>query len=577
MPILTEQFHFPSEYDAACDRLTTLVRKHARRLLETEYWSDRHLSRLTDHSGRPSTYIREDDSDCFADSTEYLYSRFKRCVYQRVTQILTAHTDEYHAFQFIIDTVDERKIRRIGWRQLRARLFDESTSPYIPWNTLETAVEKLNRYYDCHGCFPDRYTELVSCPRPNGTLPYAPDGRGDIHELTVEDSHVIVTVKTPDSLSPDSYHDWTEHQIRLPAHARFQAMLDSGILRAPTLHASEHGYTLDVPIHIPENKLDTVPDRVLAVDLGVKKQATAVPVELTDDPTTQQLAPPTFLDHPRKAKLFRLNADAEGINNRLAELRRNGMAHTEQFDHLLAEFRQTRTKERRLRHQIQHDLANQLVWIAAKYGCETIVFESLGQLDTGKTSGVTAWSISSWARGDLLTQVKYKADLLGIGVETVNPWGTSQYCPRCGDRGHTVKAPDDHTETRAGGHFHCPGCGYECDRDVVGALNVGRKYLSACRMERANPVAYMDAGNYASFPSHDWCVRSAGVQSTTEQQDSASGRQTQLSQFRPPSLTTIRGGAGTGGLPRNHGSDMGVRTPSGSVTQYILADKTDCD
>jgi IS605 OrfB family transposase len=230
-----------------------------------------------------------------------------------------------------------------------------------------------------------------------------------------------------------------------------------------------------------------------------------------------------------------------------------------------------------LREHIQHDIANELVWVAADSGCETIVLESLGQLDSGDTSGTVAWSISSWARGELLDCVEYKAELLGIDVETVNPWGTSRYCPRCGGRGRTVIAPDDHTECRHGGHFHCPECGYECDRDVVGALNVGRKHLAGTQMEGANPVAYTETGNHASFPSRSSTrARSAGVQSATDQQEAASGRQTHLSRVRPTPLTAKRGERATGGLHHNHGSKMGLRRPSGSITRHVLASAADC-
>ena len=460
---LTEQFHISEEYHEACDRLTTLVETHTRRLLAEEYWSDVHLDAITDHAGQSYTYIRDDDYDAFESAEEYVYSRFKRCVYNRVTHVLDAHTDEFDAYQFVTDTVAERKIKRIGWQHLRTRLFEDDTSPYIEWRVLEGVVEQLNNYYDFHGHFPDSYTELVTCPEPNGTLPYAPD-KGDyhIHELSVEDTELVVTITAPDSLSPDSSHDWTAHELRFPVHTRFQQMLDSGYVKAPTLHASEHGYTLDVPVAVPETECQTVDGRVMAVDLGVKKQVTAVPVKQSEN-DQRQVAPPQFLDHPAKAKLFRLKADAEGINDRLAELRKQGKAHTERFDHLLSEFRQTRRKERRLRHQIQHDVANELIWVAVESGCERIVFESLGQLDSGDTSGTVAWSISSWTRGELLDLVEYKAELFGIDVETVNPWGTSRYCPRCGERGRTVKAPDDYTECRHGGHFHCPECGYECE------------------------------------------------------------------------------------------------------------------
>jgi IS605 OrfB family transposase len=579
---LTEQFHIPEEYHEACDRLTTLVQKHTRRLLSDEYWHDHHLDAISDHTGQSYTYIRDDDHDAFDGVEEYVYSRFKRCVYHRITHVLDAHADEYRAFQFVTNTVAERKIKRIGWHRLRTRLFD-GDSPYIEWSILESVVAQLNSYYDRHGYFPDSYIDLVDCPDPNGTLPYAPD-KGDyhIHELSVDEGELVVTVNAPDSLSPDSYHGWTDHELRFPVYTRFQQMLDTGDLKAPTLHASEHGYTLDVPVTVPETECETVEGRILSVDLGVKKQVTCVPVEQDDGLT--QVAPPEFLDHPSKNKLFRLKSDAEGINDRLAELRRQGNAHTDRFDHLLAEYRRTRRNERRLRQQIQHDVANELVWLAVESDCEAIVFESLGQMGSPDTSGSVAWSISSWARGELLDLVEYKAELLGIDVERVNPWGTSRYCPRCGERGETVKAPDDHTACRHGGHFHCPECGYECDRDVVGAVNVGRKHLSESKMEAANPVAYTEAGNHASFPSPSG-ARSAGVQSTTEQQDAASGRQTHLSRFRSTPLTsrrdrtrstTKRGERDTGGLHQNRSRNTGLRKPSSSVTRYILASTTEC-
>ena len=92
---LTEQFHIPDEYHEACNRLTTLVQKHARRLLSDEYWHDHHLNAISDHTGQSYTYIRDDDDhDAFDGVKEYVYSRFKRCVYHRVTHVLDAHIDE---------------------------------------------------------------------------------------------------------------------------------------------------------------------------------------------------------------------------------------------------------------------------------------------------------------------------------------------------------------------------------------------------------------------------------------------------------------------------------------------------
>ena len=584
MTQLTEQFHVPQEHYEACQRLDTLVARHAQRLLEQEYWSPEHLENIQEHGGQSYTYIRDDPVDLFEETEEYLYSRFKRCIYARVAQTLDAHTDEYNAYQFVINTVREQKIRAVGWGRLRNKLFSDPNSPYIEWSVLENVVEQLNNYYNTHGKFPDSYTKLVKTPEPNGTLPYAPD-KGDyhIHNLTIEDSEIVFTINAPDSLSLDSYHDWSEHEMRFPTHKRFENALELGELKAPTLHQSEHGYTLDVPVEIPEAEVETEDDRVVSVDLGVKKQATTTIVESTEEDELNQIAPPQFLDHESKQKLFRLKSEAESLNDRLAEIRENGQAHTDRFKHLQSEYKHKRTKERRLRKQIQHDIANQLVWIAIENKCETIVFESLGQLDSGDTNGNVAWSVSSWARGELLELVQYKAELVGIDIATVNPWGTSRYCPRCDEKGETVVAPDNHEEKRSGGHFHCPHCGYECDRDVVGALNVARKHFDQCKMEEANPVAYMESGNHASLPSHfgsqhssqSWkCARSTGVQSTTShesgKQEQASGRQTQNVSSRARPLI-VKSGETAGGLSVNYSSNTGMRVPSVSILEMLFS------
>lgn len=397
MTQLTEQFHLPKQYNKACQRLTTLVARHSQQLLEQEYWTPKHLENIQEHTEQSYTYIRDDPKEPFKQTEEYLYSRFKRCIYARVAQTLDAHTDEYNAYQFVTNTVREQKIRAVGWGRLRNKLFNDPNSPYIEWSVLENVVEQLNNYYDTHGKFPDNYTELVKTPEPNGTLPYAPD-KGDyhIHNLEIKESEVVFTMNVPDSLSPSSYHDWSEHEVRFPTHDRFERTLKLGEMKAPTLHQSEHGHTLDVPVEIPETEVETRDDRVVSVDLGVKKQATTTVVESNEEDELEQIVPPQFLDHENKQKLFRLKSEAESLNDRLAELRENGKAHTDRFKHLQSEYKHKRTKEGRLRKQIQHDIANQLVWLAIENQCESIIFESLGQLNSDDTDGAVAWRISSW-------------------------------------------------------------------------------------------------------------------------------------------------------------------------------------
>jgi putative transposase len=48
----------------------------------------------------------------------------------------------------------------------------------------------------------------------------------------------------------------------------------------------------------------------------------------------------------------------------------------------------------RLQEQIQHDVANQLVWLTLQYECETIVFEPLEQSESPDVSGISARSLT---------------------------------------------------------------------------------------------------------------------------------------------------------------------------------------
>ena len=69
---LTEQFHLPDEYAGACDRLTTLVERHAGRLLTEEYWAESHIEGVDSHTGQAYTYIRDDEYAMFDGVAEYV-------------------------------------------------------------------------------------------------------------------------------------------------------------------------------------------------------------------------------------------------------------------------------------------------------------------------------------------------------------------------------------------------------------------------------------------------------------------------------------------------------------------------
>ncbi|MFQ6042016.1 MAG: zinc ribbon domain-containing protein [Candidatus Poribacteria bacterium] len=53
------------------------------------------------------------------------------------------------------------------------------------------------------------------------------------------------------------------------------------------------------------------------------------------------------------------------------------------------------------------------------------------------------WKINSTVRRQIYEKVEYKASLAGIELSNpINPAFTSQFCLKCGKRGHHVKASD---------------------------------------------------------------------------------------------------------------------------------------
>ncbi|MGD6819220.1 transposase, partial [Metabacillus sp. 113a] len=56
--------------------------------------------------------------------------------------------------------------------------------------------------------------------------------------------------------------------------------------------------------------------------------------------------------------------------------------------------------------------------------------------------------------------IEYKANLVGIKVEYVNPAYSSQTCPKCSKKNKAIDRK-----------YTCQ-CGFEKHRDVVGAMNI---------------------------------------------------------------------------------------------------------
>ena len=442
---------------------------------------------------KPHNFFRQTNKYApFEPEDSYYYSRFKRCTYALIARQLETHASKHTAFQFLQDEYSKHDT----YSALEDELFDQDD--FVNYDSFKQAHTEYEKYISKTGSEPSKYTDLNTIRKIPFQLPLAPDDNR-IHDLEINENTLALSVKTPDCQNPDSYHDYSETEVTAPLYPHVNELLQVGDACKPTIRLSSGELHLDLPIEINTTEFDSVENKTLACDLGVKTQVTSTVVRGTDENHLHQESRPDFYDHPLKQKL-----------NRIIDNRKNVRTNTPQHDWLA-------DRETNLRGQIQHDASNYLVIRALVNKCSKIILEDLSGLEAPNGLAEMSRQVSSWARGDLLEKIKYKAELVGLEVELVNPYGTSQHCPRCGEHGERVKASNDLTEDEAGGWFYCDQCGFSGDRDYVGSLNVGRMYLSPTdRIQACKPVEYISPGNsYARFVSEavevDEC-RSPSVQ-----------------------------------------------------------------
>lgn len=115
---------------------------------------------------------------------------------------------------------------------------------------------------------------------------------------------------------------------------------------------------------------------------------------------------------------------------------------------------------------ILHKQSNHLVSTLFNKGVQTVVIGDIRDIRKDLNYGKkTNQKLHGWSFGAFRQMVTYKAERLGMQVVMQEESYTSQTCPCCGER-HKPK----------GREYRCR-CGFVLDRDVVGAVNIRKKYL----------------------------------------------------------------------------------------------------
>lgn len=178
-------------------------------------------------------------------------------------------------------------------------------------------------------------------------------------------------------------------------------------------------------------------EQVMGVDLGLKVPAVAV----TEEGKTR------FFGNGRENKYtkrkFRSARKSMGKKKKLHVIRK------------------LNDKEQRWMKDRDHKISRQLVNFAVANQVSVIRLEQLTKIrNTTRTSRKNEKNLHTWSFHRLAQFIEYKANMIGIKVEYVNPAYTSQKCPVC------LKL------NQANDRRYSCGCGLHTHRDRVGAINI---------------------------------------------------------------------------------------------------------
>jgi len=131
--------------------------------------------------------------------------------------------------------------------------------------------------------------------------------------------------------------------------------------------------------------------------------------------------------------------------------------------------RTRRKLTRKLDNQIrdtQHKQSAHLVSTLYNRGVQTVVIGDIRDIRKSMQYGAkTNQNLHGWAFGRFRQMVEYKSKRAGMATVLMDEAYTSQTCPQCAER-HKPR----------GRVYRCK-CGFESDRDAVGAMNIRAKYL----------------------------------------------------------------------------------------------------
>ena len=211
------------------------------------------------------------------------------------------------------------------------------------------------------------------------------------------------------------------------------------------------GYQLRAT-YVIEPEPQVVGDKVAGVDLGDLRSATIYDGENTFIYSGRLLRSLVRYRNKVTSKLQELISKTKKGSNR-----RKRLVRTKK--------KQLALIERKV-NDILHKQTTHIVSTLQHRGVQTLVIGDIRNIRKAIDYGAKAnQKLHSWSFGKFRFMLTYKAQRVGMKVVLQDEKYTSQTCPHCGKR----HKPKNRT-------YKCK-CGFEFDRDGVGAINIRAKYL----------------------------------------------------------------------------------------------------
>jgi len=503
--VLTKSYQFKLPNDERLDWFQAHTTKAAQKLLE-ELWSEEWISKLGE-SGLKAYKVINEAQVLLPDI--YLPSRIRRGVAEWAGRILRGQYKRMDCYYDCLKVVNwlgvetnENKLVAVVMQHCRTKSKNGKTYPLYKKMMVEQTIRMIKNWHKKlsidFSMF--EYIDFVEPTIQNFTFPFGPDDKQAI-QYQNDGQTIYLRMKLPNTAQPRSIADWLWVEIELTIAGKIREKILMAISEQPrkptlitkTLKGGLCYFFLQFPWDYPKKPRKERPERVLAIDLGLKKLATCV---ICQD--RKQISKPIVikLKGLQYRHIERFYTHIVGIQKKLSKFKKQNRAYL--GVNIEEERKRLYRKKNRLGNELAFVTTNALLQIAEDWQCTKIVIEDLR--DYKPPRGRRSWSrkMSEWLHGRIAFQLEYNCQEAGFILQKICPWNTSTHCPRCTAKGQKVLGPNNLVQDKKGRWFNCLTCGFTADRDYIAAVNIYRasfiNYRTIKNLKDTNPIPYMDIG-----------------------------------------------------------------------------------